>query len=529
MRIVTLTGAGCSVVAGLPTMVALGKELVSNEVLSNKLSNYHLEVLKREQIDDPGLYSRIIMGDLKHTGWTGKDVEVLLQGLKRLMHDSPFKSPSPPQSIEYPSETKPDQLLDLARRLLALGSLHRFDHSNEWRFETAKKWTPSPFKSNKKEFASQIEDFFRSSPDPSRDLLLATLHHISVWHLVQNTFPLSSYRIDTWLAQQLDFPRELNDLVGIPTDQSYLDVFLNPATATVIADMLIYRATDLLTLDRYNLFKRVLNAAPIYLKWHKIVKAADRDSPVRLYTTNWDCIPELVAGIWGWRTYDGFVRPDKHLPRIQTAEDAPALNYSIADPVAFKRSVPSTDIEIVKLHGGIDWYTNGLWVFRTRPAHQLASLGSLIGNKIGFLIPSQAAAQFESVDPDHQLTRLLYTPVSYANDLVTSNALIHPTDAKGFPVYEPMRSYALALSDDLLAADVFWVIGHSLSDAYFTQIISDGLRSNPKLRVLIQDPYPSQAAVDLTKHHERISIVAASFGDFSAMETLAASIVAREV
>ena len=450
--------------------------------------------------------------------WEGKDVEVLLNRLRtRLTENTILKTPTAPLAlVPFGTEFNLD-LEDLAMRLLAVGGLHNnlkyipgLDFLNT---PHAVNYRGVPFDGNIDDFLETKNRFFDETPDPSIALLKSSICHIAKWTSYQQTFRFyNTTPFELWLVKNLNFSRELYNLLGINAGSSAFDILSSPATAAVSTNIVIHEALDILHSEWHQLVANIKNAALLYGNWHRAVSKYDPGRQVRLYTTNWDYIPELVAGINGWKVRDGFAVP------------APGWYYPIAQPGIFSSEGERNTIDILKMHGGLDWCTNGVWTMRTRPTDLLTNISHLIleeenrpiASRIQYLdSPSRPINEKKAAT---NLFHHMFRPTPFASDLVMTNALIHPIDSKGYPRYEPMQSFARQLESDLEEALVFWIIGHSLADVYFINIIEKLLVRNQKLFILIQDPYPSGSIMQLAGSHDRILLFTSKFGDTQEIE-----------
>ena len=422
-------------------------------------------------------------------------------------------------------------------KLHALGSLS--DKSSEQmaqEIEAETAYIPfvhrSPFQGYANEFENDINSYFQADSNQAVDLWNKTVLHVRYWHNVDKLIGIkNNFLYETWLNSHLRFSRDIGPLLNLHDLPLSLDIWLEPATCGLQALRLVHRKIDIFRQNLKNQIERTSIAAKNFENWLSTVKLIQKESPFRLYTTNWDSLPELVSGFNGWRIVDGF-------KNIQDAfsdnSDVNFLNlekyHSIVDPDAYENQTLNGDrIDLLRLHGGLDWYTNGAWVAKSIPLSQTTFLGKLyskgyedVVHHLGGWPDNERDSESnwkEKVKKAATRHNMLSGTTSYVRDMCVGGALIHPTDAKGYPKYQPMRTYAHMLENDLAHANYFWIIGHSLGDKYFVDIIERSLSKNKNLKIIIQDPDPSESAKMLSERYTRINVAISDFGDTRQFES----------
>lgn len=558
-KIITLLGAGASVSSGFPTMIDLGKCIANNEIFQTKIFEYSKEIFPENlsnilvesqarglfgdnndfSLNNPpkelldyflDIFTQKIMygNEDENVPWFGTDVELLLKFLdNKTKSESVLNTPNPPNKLINLPDISIENLKNFAMKLHALGSLSN-NYIQRITEKTNNKSTylpfdyRSPYQGEKHQFLREIEEYFKCTENHTLDLWIKTLDHLEYWKNVQKTIGINNnFRFETWFFRHLNFSNEISEILGFENFHSSINLILEPVTCSLHVLKLVHQQIDIFQQDLKSQINKVSNAAKKFLNWYTDVKLVQKRTPIRLYTTNWDYLPELAAGYNEWSMDDGFSQIETWFDLRKCAYPIGLANYyTTANPDAFSNSSKNKhEIELIRLHGGLDWYTNGLWVCKTKPLDYLIFLGKLYSKSYEDLV-AYLSGSFGDVkkwveveEKAIEQHKLLCSHTHYARDTAIGGAIIHPTDSKGYPIYQPMRNYAIMLETDLLDADCFWIIGHSLADAYFITIIEKALRHNSKLRVLIQDPYPSETAKALSDRFSRVMICRIGFGD----------------
>ncbi|MGO9862350.1 MAG: SIR2 family protein [Terriglobales bacterium] len=206
-----------------------------------------------------------------------------------------------------------------------------------------------------------------------------------------------------------------------------------------------------------------LHAHKSFATWLRYVR---RDSPVEVFTTNYDVLLEIAFEAVGVPFFDGFVGAVAPFFVPECIEAEPGRNSDDVYP-------PRSWIRLWKLHGSVNWQL----IARTAPA-------------------PDRICRVTGTSPPAEGTQLLIYPSK--EKYVQSQRL-------PFVVYMDRLRRMIQSGECLLL-----IIGFSFRDDHITEVLSQGLRSNPRLAitVLLHDR-PNPLVLSLAEMYKNLSVLSA--------------------
>lgn len=204
-----------------------------------------------------------------------------------------------------------------------------------------------------------------------------------------------------------------------------------------------------------------LHAHKSFATWLRYVR---RDSPVEVFTTNYDVLLEIAFEAVGVPFFDGFVGAVSPFFVPECIEAEPGRTSEDVYP-------PRTWIRLWKLHGSVNWQL----IPRTAPA-------------------ADRICRVTGTSPPAEGTQLLIYPSK--EKYVQSQRL-------PFVVYMDRLRRMIQSGECLLL-----IIGFSFRDDHITEVLSQGLRSNPRLAItVVLHDKPTAHVLSLSEMYKNLSVL----------------------